>query len=105
MAVAAFVRFTPKPGMADELATRLEYALGFVRSDEPGNQLAVVMRDPNDPETVYEFAIYRDWEAVLAHRAAPHSLKNGPPVQETMAKPMDSLFLETTDWPEGRKIL
>mgnify|MGYP003575707175 FL=1 len=103
MAVAAFVRFTPKPGMADELASRLADALVSVRT-EPGNQLAVVLRDPKDPEAVFEFAIYRDWDAVEAHRAAAHSAEKGPWVQETFGAPMQPHYLETADWPDGQKV-
>ena len=69
MPIAAFVKMTAKPGQGDELEKRLAHVLEDVRT-EPGNLLAVTIRDPEQPDAVFEFAIYRDHDAILAHRAA-----------------------------------
>ncbi len=98
MPIAALLKMKAKPGAEDELFERFVDAMRYVRT-EPGNLFAVVLRDPDDPSTLYEFAIYRDQQAIEDHRAAPHSLRNGPPIQALAAEPFTARFWETVDFP------
>ena len=103
MAIGALVAFDPVPGMEAELERRIVDVIKDVRT-EPGNLLAVMLRDPNKPERLFEFAIYRDWAAVEAHRVADHSLVKGPSVRECFVGDMKPQYFETVDWPDAQKI-
>lgn len=104
MPIAAFVTMTAKPGSVDELPARLTDVIADVRS-EPGNLLAVLVRDPADAAKVFEFAIYRDQAAIEAHRVARHSLEKGPLVRELFAEPMAPTYFQTVDWPDSKKVV
>jgi len=103
MPIAAFVTMTAKPGAEDELLARLTDVIADVRT-EPGNLLAVIVRDPAEPGKFYEFAIYKDQAAIEAHRAADHSVNKGPLVRELFSEPMQPRMFETVDWPESQKL-
>lgn len=98
MPIAALVTIYPKAGCIDELETRLTDVLADVRT-EPGNLAAIALRDPDTPDRLYEFVIYRDQTAIEAHRQARHSVEKGAVVQALFARPMDVRFFETLGLP------
>lgn len=100
MAIGAFVTLKPKPGAATELFERTIDVIRDVRA-EPGNLMSVVLRDPQAPDTVLLFEIYRDQAAIEAHRVAPHSIEKGPAIHALLAEPYHTRWYETIDWPEG----
>jgi quinol monooxygenase YgiN len=63
--------------------------------DEPGNVIALVLRDPARPDDVLMFELFTDQQAVEAHRAARHSLEKGPRVHALLETPMEIQRLET----------
>ena len=99
MPIAALVTMTPLPGREAELMERLVDVLRDVRT-EPGNLMAVVLKDPKQPEVILEFAVYRDQAAIEAHRVAPHSLAKGPAVQALLKEPYQARYFDPVDWPE-----
>jgi len=98
MPIAALLEMTAKPGAEEELFQRFTDIIKDVRT-EPGNLFAVVIRDPEEPGKLYEFAIYRDTQAIEEHRAAPHSIQKGPRIRELAEDPYSVRFFETVDWP------
>jgi quinol monooxygenase YgiN len=62
---------TAKPGKAAELEALLR-ALGVAARAEPGNLRWDIWRDREDPNRFVLDELYRDDEAVAAHRATPH---------------------------------
>jgi quinol monooxygenase YgiN len=99
MPIAALVTMTPIPGREDEMIALLEDVLADVRT-EPGNLMAIALRDPADPTKLYEFAVYKDQAAIEAHRVAEHSVNKGPLVGALQSEPWTSQRFETIDWPE-----
>jgi quinol monooxygenase YgiN len=89
MPIAALVTMTPKPGRRAELQERLTEVLAKVRT-EPGNLLAVVLDDPNQPDKVIEFAIFRDEAAIEDHWKAEHSVTMGPVLGELQSEPYEA---------------
>ncbi len=103
MPIAVLLTMYAKPGKEEELAERFTDILGEVRS-EPGNLLAITLRDPNEPGKLYEFAIYKDEAAIEAHKVAEHSLKKGPPIRELFSEARQPWFFQTLDGPEYKKV-
>ena len=88
MAIGGLVRLIPKPGVEAELLERaLEVASDV--SGEPGNVLALVLRDPASPNDVFMLELFKDDAAVEAHRAAKHTVEKGPAVHALLATPME----------------
>src|SRR5699024_10109174 len=88
MAIAAVVTMTPKDGKRQELEDALQEVLELVRT-EPGNLVAMVLRDPAQTDKVIEFVVFRDQEAIEAHWQAEHSLRLGPGVRALQAHDYD----------------
>lgn len=103
MAIAVLLTMTAKLGEGAELERRFTDTMKDVRT-EPGNRLVVTMRDPERPDQLFEFAIYRDQAAIEAHAVANHSLEKGPWVCELFSEPRVPRFFETVDWPADLKI-
>lgn len=99
MVIAALARLTPRPGAGQELLERLQDVAKDVRT-EPGNLLTAVLRDPDRPDDVVMLEVFRDQEAVEAHRVARHSVEKGPPVHALLAFPMQTKKFDAIDWPE-----
>lgn len=87
MSIGGLVRLIPKPGAEAEL---LERALDVARdvAGEPGNVLALVLRDPASPGDVFMLELFQDEAAIEAHRAAPHTVEKGAAVHGLLAMPM-----------------
>jgi quinol monooxygenase YgiN len=94
MPTGGLVRLIPKPGAEAELLARALDVAADVR-DEPGNVIALVLRDPARPDDVLMFELFADQQAVEAHRAARHSLEKGPRVHALLETPMEIQRLET----------
>jgi quinol monooxygenase YgiN len=101
MPIAALVTMTAIPGREDELMALLLDVLADVRT-EPGNLMAVALRDPAQPGKVFEFAVYKDEVALEAHRKAEHSVVKGPLVGALQSEPWTAQRFETVDWLESR---
>lgn len=101
MPIAALVTMTAIAGREEELVAALTDVLADVRT-EPGNLMAVALRDPAQPGKIFEFAVYKDQAAIDAHRVAPHSVTKGPLVGALLGAPWTSQIFETIDWPESR---
>lgn len=100
MAIGAFVTLTPKPGAHAELLEKTVEVIGDVRT-EPGNVMSVTLRDPDQPEKIFLFEIYRDQAAIDAHKVAAHSVEKGPAIHAMFGEPLHTRWLETIGWPEG----
>jgi quinol monooxygenase YgiN len=100
MPIAALVTMTPIAGREDEMMALLTDVLADVRA-EPGNLMAVALRDPAQPGKIFEFAVYKDQAAIDAHRKAEHSVVKGPLVGALQSEPWTSQIFETVDWPES----
>lgn len=103
MPIAAFLTMTAKPGEEAELERRFKDVMTDVRT-EPGNLMVVTLRDPERPDQLYEFAIYRDQAAIEAHAVAKHALEKGPAVRELFSEPRVPRFFDTVDWPADLKL-
>jgi quinol monooxygenase YgiN len=101
VAIAALVTLTPKEVKRQELEEVLSEVLEEVRT-EPGNILAIVLRDPSQPDKVFEFAVFRDQEAIDAHWAAEHSVRAAPRVAALMVKNHEPHRYEVVGWPQGK---
>ena len=70
--LAKWIKLRIKPELRDEFLAAIEVdALGSER-DEPGCARFNVHQDLEDENVYYFYEVYRDEEAVAAHRAAPH---------------------------------
>jgi autoinducer 2-degrading protein len=70
--IAKWVKVRIKPEKRQEFLAAIEVdALGSER-DEPGCARFNVLQDMEDENVYYFYEAYRDEDAVLAHRAAPH---------------------------------
>jgi quinol monooxygenase YgiN len=98
MAIGAFVTLTPKPGAEAELLERTVDVIADVRR-EPGNVMSVTLRDPARPGKIFLFEIYKDQEAIAAHKIAAHSIEKGPAVHALFGEPLHTRWFETIDWP------
>lgn len=87
MPIGGLVRLIPKTGAEAELLARAQEVAGDVRG-EPGNVIALVLRDPAHPHHVLMFELFEDQAAVEAHRVARHSVEKGPLVHALLATPM-----------------
>jgi quinol monooxygenase YgiN len=103
MPIAALVTMTPIPGREAEIEKLLAEVIADVRT-EPGNLMAVVLRDPSQPDKIFEFAVYKDEAAIEAHRKAEHSVVKGPLVGALQSEPWTAQRFETIDWPESLEI-
>jgi autoinducer 2-degrading protein len=75
-----------KPEHADEFqAAMLENARGS--HTEPGNLRYDLLRDDDDPNHFLLYEVYRDAEALEAHRATPHFQKWAAMVEPWLAAP------------------
>lgn len=99
MPIGGIVRLIPKPGAEEELLRRALEVADDVRG-EPGNVLALVMRDPEAPDDVFMLELFSDQAAVLAHREARHTVEKGPAVHALLQTPMQIRRLETIE-PDG----
>ncbi|MCR2783094.1 MULTISPECIES: putative quinol monooxygenase [unclassified Microbacterium] len=97
MALAALVTMTPQPGRRAELEAKLGEVLNEVRK-EPGNLLALVLRDPKNPDKVYEFAVFQDEAAIEAHQRAEHAVQSTPIMKALQQWPYAVQRFETVDW-------
>lgn len=101
MPIAAMVTMTPITGREQEMLELLAEVIADVRT-EPGNLLAMVLRDPKQPDKLFEFAVYKDETAIEEHRKAAHSVNKGPLVGAMQSEPWSAQFFETVDWPESK---
>lgn len=102
MAIGGLVRLIPRPGAEAELLERALEVAGDV-STEPGNVVALVLRDPASPDDVFMLELFRDEAAVEAHRVAKHTLEKGPAVHALLATPMEIQRFETLN-ESGRAV-
>lgn len=96
MPIGGLVRLSPKPGVEAELLERALEVAGDV-SREPGNVLALVLRDPAAPNDVFMLELFKDDAAVEAHRVATHTVEKGPRVHALLATPMEIQRFQTIE--------
>lgn len=98
---ALFVSIQIQPEHRDEfLASMLDDARGSV-NDEPGCYRFDVLQDPNDPNKIYLYEIYRDRAAFDAHLQAPHFTRWRDTVANWYAAPSQVLNLTTIFPPDA----
>ena len=66
--VVIFTRLLAKPGRGAELLAILE-DLATATGDEPGNEVFVVHAARDEPDAVLGYEVFRDDDALAAHRA------------------------------------
>jgi (4S)-4-hydroxy-5-phosphonooxypentane-2,3-dione isomerase len=70
--LANWIKVRVKPEARDRFLKAIEVdALGSER-DEPGCLRFNVLQDTDDPNVYYFYEVYKDADAVTAHRAMPH---------------------------------
>ena len=68
MRVVIFTRLTAKPGKRDELRQVLDDLAAETRA-EPGNEMFVVHDARDEPGVMLGYEVFRDDDALAAHRA------------------------------------
>jgi autoinducer 2-degrading protein len=86
MPIGALVTVSGKSGSEEKLLELLNAAIADVRT-EPGNMMAVVLRDLDAANKFHVFEFYKDEAAVQAHRVAPHTIKRGLLLQALFTEP------------------
>jgi len=66
--VVIFTRLTAAPGRGSDLLRILE-ELAIATRAEPGNEIFVVHTARDDPDVVLGYEVFRDDDALTAHRA------------------------------------
>jgi quinol monooxygenase YgiN len=66
--VVIFTRLTAAPGRGHELLAVLE-DLAVATRDEPGNEVFVVHAARDEPDVALGYEVFRDDDALAAHRA------------------------------------
>lgn len=84
------------------IESMLDDARGSV-NDEPGCFRFDVLRDDNDPNTIYLYEIYKDQAAFEAHGKAPHFIRWRDTVKDWHASPItvvrcSTIFPAAADW-------
>jgi quinol monooxygenase YgiN len=93
--IGGLVRLVPQAGAEQELLARALEVADDVRRAEPGNRLALVMRDPREPDTVFMLELFDDAAAIEAHHVAAHTVEKGPKLQALLKTPMEIRRFET----------
>jgi autoinducer 2-degrading protein len=70
--IAMVVSVRIRPERRDEFLLAIEEDSRGSREDEPGCLRFDVLQDSQDPEHYFFYEIYRDDEALAAHRKSPH---------------------------------
>ena len=70
LAIVATIK--TQPGKGEEFEAVFKRLAAAVRQNEPGNQVYQLARSRNEADTYKVLEIYRDEEAIAAHRAADH---------------------------------
>lgn len=87
------VNIDVKPEFIDQfIAVTLENARGT--RTEPGNLRFDVLRGTEDPNFFQLYEVYRDKDALAAHRETPHYQKFAASVEPWLVKPRTRAFLE-----------
>lgn len=103
MPIGVHLTITAREGVAGELRERLLEAVALSRT-EPGNLMAVLMADPEDDHRFAIFEIYRDEDAMQAHRDAPYAREAAPIIHALFARPMEIARFDTLNWPESLSV-
>jgi autoinducer 2-degrading protein len=102
--IAVWVSVKVKPEHKEDFLKAIEEDSRGSREDEPGCFRFDVLQDAEDPNRYYFYEVYKDKDAQLAHRAAPHyqawaairdsGKLDGPPVITTVTTvfPVDSAW-------------
>jgi len=86
-----FTRLTARPGARDELLTELERFGEIVRA-EPGNETFVVHAARDLPDVVVGYEVFRDEEALAAHRASPETAAMSDRLPALLAGPPEITY-------------
>lgn len=103
MSLGFYIDFLAKPGSGAELRSRLLTAVEMSRT-EPGNLLCLLMEDPQDDHRFAIFEIYRDDDAIEAHKAADYTKESAPIIHALFARPMEARRMNTLNWPDGKRV-
>ncbi len=97
---ALIVNIQVKPEFIEEFtAVTLENARGT--RTEPGNLRFDVLRGTDDPNFFQLYEVYRDKEALAAHRETPHFKKFAASVEPWLFTPRTRVFLEPIFYGEA----
>jgi len=72
--LALVVMLKPKRGRNADLEEAFRWATASVRSNEPGNLLYQVVKSRADDQTYLILELYKDNDALMAHRYSEHAL-------------------------------
>jgi autoinducer 2-degrading protein len=81
-----------KPEHVAEFLEVVRYDAEHSEKDEPGCLRFDVLRDRNDPNRFYFYEVYRDEQALEAHRNTPHFKLYLEKVQPWLAAPSERRF-------------
>ena len=94
MALVLVVSMKAKEG-AEEEAAEVMRELAEASRQEPGTELYVPCRDPDDPGSFLLFEQYQDRAAFDAHAASEHFQRLGPPRLFELMESRERNFYET----------
>jgi quinol monooxygenase YgiN len=92
LAIVATIR--TQPGKGADFEAVFQRLAAAVRQNEPGNQLYQLTRSRAEADTYKVLEIYKDDEAVAAHRAADHFREIGREMGPFMAGRPDVEILD-----------
>jgi len=71
--LALVVTMRPNEGRNADLEEAFAWATNAVRTNEPGNLLYQVVKSQTDPDSYLILELYRDQDALMAHRNSDHA--------------------------------
>ena len=84
--VVIFTRLLARPGRREELLAALDQLAEATRA-EPGNEMFVIHAARDEPDVVLGYEVFRDDDAVAAHRATDAVAQARERLDELLAEP------------------
>lgn len=85
--IAVIAKLTARPGARDQLLAALEPLVGHARDGEEGTLVYIPHTEAEDPDAVWFYELYRDAEALGAHRSSPVMREVGAALAGLLAGP------------------
>lgn len=86
------IKFIAQPGRGDALAAHLIESADLAQA-EPGTELWIVHRSPDDPNVVWVYEVYSDDDARVAHEASAEYQRAREGTRAMLGGPPDVLPL------------
>jgi autoinducer 2-degrading protein len=93
--IANLIKVRIKPEKRERFLEVIEHDALHSESDEPGCLRFNVLQDSHDPNVYFFYEVYRDREALNAHRATPHFAMWSAAAQECLDGPAERTSTQT----------